>query len=127
MDQEARILGSCSRHTETTYQDNWCVVGSMSSLHFQTGAQGICFGHQIVARALGGKCVSNSGKWEVAITEVALTDLGQRIFGAQSLACSACPRICILNDVFDRRTSNKCTETMFLSLRHHSTCSGRQL
>ncbi|KAH9055119.1 class I glutamine amidotransferase-like protein [Lactarius deliciosus] len=47
---------------------------------------GICFGHQIVARALGGKCVSNSGKWEVAITEVTLTDLGQRIFGAQSLA-----------------------------------------
>ncbi|KAH9173859.1 class I glutamine amidotransferase-like protein [Lactarius sanguifluus] len=59
---------------------------------------GICFGHQIVARALGGKCVSNSGKWEVAITEVALTDLGQRIFGAQSLARSAFPRICILDD-----------------------------
>ncbi|KAI9457654.1 class I glutamine amidotransferase-like protein [Lactarius psammicola] len=46
---------------------------------------GICFGHQIVARALGGKCVSNSGKWEVAITEVALTDLGERIFGARNL------------------------------------------
>ncbi|KAI0247387.1 class I glutamine amidotransferase-like protein [Lactifluus subvellereus] len=46
---------------------------------------GICFGHQIVARALGGECVSNGGKWEVAITEVILTDLGQRIFGAPTL------------------------------------------
>jgi len=46
---------------------------------------GICFGHQIIARALGGECVSNGGKWEVAITEVVLTDLGQRIFGEPSL------------------------------------------
>ncbi|KAI0292590.1 class I glutamine amidotransferase-like protein [Russula brevipes] len=46
---------------------------------------GICFGHQIIARALGGECVSNGGKWEVAITEVALTDLGERIFGTPSL------------------------------------------
>jgi len=46
---------------------------------------GICFGHQIIARALGGECVSNGGKWEVAITEVVLTDLGQRIFGVPSL------------------------------------------
>jgi len=45
---------------------------------------GICFGHQIVARALGGECVLNSG-WEVAITEVILTDLGQRIFGVPSI------------------------------------------
>jgi hypothetical protein len=45
---------------------------------------GICFGHQVVARALGGECVSNSS-WEVAITEVDLTDLGQRVFGVQSL------------------------------------------
>ncbi len=42
---------------------------------------GICFGHQVVARALGGECVPNGGKWEAAITQVALTDLGQRIFG----------------------------------------------
>lgn len=45
---------------------------------------GICFGHQVVARALGGECVSNS-KWEVAVTEVILTDLGHRIFGVPSI------------------------------------------
>ncbi|KAI0300069.1 class I glutamine amidotransferase-like protein [Multifurca ochricompacta] len=46
---------------------------------------GICFGHQIVARALGGECVSNNGNWEIAISEVTLTNLGQRVFGTQSI------------------------------------------
>ena len=89
---------------------------------------GICFGHQIVAQALGGKCVSNSGKWEAAITEIALTDLGQRIFGAQSLARSACPHIGItyLLMCSTCRTFIKCTETMFLGFHHHSIYSGRQ-
>ncbi|KAI0317968.1 class I glutamine amidotransferase-like protein, partial [Amylostereum chailletii] len=40
----------------------------------------ICFGHQIVAHALGGTCIPNDGKWEVGITDIALTDVGQRIF-----------------------------------------------
>ncbi|KAI0289422.1 hypothetical protein B0F90DRAFT_1868323 [Multifurca ochricompacta] len=48
---------------------------------------GICFGHQIVARALGGECVSNNGNWEIAISEVTLTNLGQRVFGTQSIVC----------------------------------------
>lgn len=74
----------------------------MTPLYPYTGAHiGICFGHQIVAQALGGKCVSNSGKWEAAITEVLLTDVGKRIFGAQSFACSAYPYIGIFDDVFD--------------------------
>ncbi|KAJ7705335.1 class I glutamine amidotransferase-like protein [Mycena rosella] len=46
---------------------------------------GICFGHQIVARALGGRCVRNDGKWEVGPTPVALTRLGQDVFGVESL------------------------------------------
>jgi GMP synthase-like glutamine amidotransferase len=59
---------------------------SKSALHIEDNpCTGICFGHQIVARALGGECVPNGGKWEVAITEVALTDLGQRIFGVPTI------------------------------------------
>ncbi|KAJ7489431.1 class I glutamine amidotransferase-like protein [Mycena latifolia] len=46
---------------------------------------GICFGHQIVARALGGRCVPNDGKWEVGPTPVALTGLGKEVFGVDSL------------------------------------------
>ncbi|KAJ7176622.1 class I glutamine amidotransferase-like protein [Mycena filopes] len=45
---------------------------------------GICFGHQIVARALGGRCVKND-RWEVAPTPVALTPLGKEIFGVDTL------------------------------------------
>lgn len=46
---------------------------------------GICFGHQIIARALGGECVPNDGKWEAGVTEIALTDVGRRLFGASTL------------------------------------------
>ncbi|KAJ7182672.1 class I glutamine amidotransferase-like protein [Mycena crocata] len=46
---------------------------------------GICFGHQIVARALGGRCVPNDGKWEVGPTPISLTGLGKEIFGVDSL------------------------------------------
>ncbi|KAI0030093.1 class I glutamine amidotransferase-like protein [Vararia minispora EC-137] len=44
---------------------------------------GVCFGHQIVARALGGEVRPNDGKWEVGITPIQLTDLGKRIFHTQ--------------------------------------------
>jgi len=46
---------------------------------------GICFGHQIVARALGGSCVQNDGQWEIAVTTVQLTPLGKAIFGTDQL------------------------------------------
>ncbi|EJD07897.1 class I glutamine amidotransferase-like protein [Fomitiporia mediterranea MF3/22] len=41
---------------------------------------GICFGHQIVARALGGECVPNDGRWEVGTTDMELTDIGKAVF-----------------------------------------------
>ncbi|KAI0371915.1 class I glutamine amidotransferase-like protein [Pilatotrama ljubarskyi] len=46
---------------------------------------GICFGHQIIARALGGECVPNDGKWEVGVTEIDLTDIGQKLLGVSKL------------------------------------------
>ncbi|KAF9465868.1 class I glutamine amidotransferase-like protein [Collybia nuda] len=46
---------------------------------------GICFGHQIVGRALGGECVPNNGIWEVGPTTVDLTDLGKEFFGVETL------------------------------------------
>ncbi|PPQ70426.1 hypothetical protein CVT24_013176 [Panaeolus cyanescens] len=44
---------------------------------------GICFGHQVIARALGGECVPNNGRWEIGPTHIHLTDLGKRFFGHQ--------------------------------------------
>ncbi|KIP04084.1 hypothetical protein PHLGIDRAFT_129743 [Phlebiopsis gigantea 11061_1 CR5-6] len=46
---------------------------------------GICFGHQIVARALGKDCVPNGGRWEVGITPMELTETGRKILGADQL------------------------------------------
>jgi len=46
---------------------------------------GICFGHQIIARALGGECVPNGGRWELGPTRLRLTDLGKRIFNSDEL------------------------------------------
>jgi GMP synthase-like glutamine amidotransferase len=48
-------------------------------------AIGICFGHQIIARALGGECIPNEGKWEVGVTPIELSPLGERLLGAHNL------------------------------------------
>ncbi|KAI0746716.1 class I glutamine amidotransferase-like protein [Daedaleopsis nitida] len=46
---------------------------------------GICFGHQIVACALGGECVPNGGNWEVGVTKIDLTETGKKLFGVSEL------------------------------------------
>ena len=42
---------------------------------------GVCFGHQILGRALGAKVGRNELAWEVASNEVNLTSKGKEIFG----------------------------------------------
>ncbi|KDQ10635.1 hypothetical protein BOTBODRAFT_486854 [Botryobasidium botryosum FD-172 SS1] len=46
---------------------------------------GICFGHQVVARALGGGCVQNVKGWELGVTDVSLTEIGKAVFGSDVL------------------------------------------
>ncbi|RIB02886.1 class I glutamine amidotransferase-like protein [Gigaspora rosea] len=41
---------------------------------------GICFGHQIIARAAGGQIIKNPLGWEIGVTEVSLTDVGSNFF-----------------------------------------------
>ncbi|KAI5294291.1 hypothetical protein KEM52_004324 [Ascosphaera acerosa] len=42
---------------------------------------GICFGHQIIGRALGMRVKPNTKGWEVAVNEFDLTDAGTKLFG----------------------------------------------
>ncbi|EEH40278.1 GMP synthase [Paracoccidioides lutzii Pb01] len=46
---------------------------------------GVCFGHQIIGRALGLKVGRNENGWEVAVHDVDLTDKGKELFGLRKL------------------------------------------
>ncbi|KAI1329760.1 putative class I glutamine amidotransferase [Xylariaceae sp. FL0255] len=46
---------------------------------------GVCFGHQIVARALGAKVNRNPKGWEVSVIEHELTDEGKKILGMDKM------------------------------------------
>ena len=46
---------------------------------------GVCFGHQIVGRALGSKVGVSDKGWEVAVTEVELTPEGKKVFALDKL------------------------------------------
>lgn len=83
----------------------------------QIFAKGICFGHQAVARAFGGACVQNNGRWEVGTTAIELTNTGKEIFGVPSIV-SRIPSLLILVSVLTiwvcRHSAYiKCTVTMF--------------
>lgn len=46
---------------------------------------GICFGHQIVGRALGAKVGRSEQGWEVAVCDMNLTEKGKEVFGQDKI------------------------------------------
>jgi GMP synthase - Glutamine amidotransferase domain len=52
---------------------------------------GICFGHQIVGRALGAKVGRSDKGWEISVTETKLTEKGKEIFGGKKTLVSSIP------------------------------------
>ena len=48
---------------------------------------GVCFGHQIVGRAMDVKVSRGDVGWEASVLDVELTEAGKRIFGKDTLVC----------------------------------------
>ena len=49
---------------------------------------GVCFGHQIIGRALDVKVGRSDRGWEIAVVPMDLTARGQELFGVQRLVSS---------------------------------------
>ncbi|KAG6017462.1 hypothetical protein E4U43_001147 [Claviceps pusilla] len=82
------VLLTGSRHT-AFHNDPWILkLLDFTTRALQSGrvkVVGICFGHQIIGRALGAGVGQSDKGWEVAVTEVDLTDVGRQIFGLDKL------------------------------------------
>lgn len=53
---------------------------------------GICFGHQIIGRALEVKVGRSDVGWEIAVCDMDLTEQGKKLFGKDKLVRCTCIR-----------------------------------
>lgn len=93
------VLISGSRHDSYSTSDEWIVklvefvqkcLGVYEKVPSENLAQpikvvGICFGHQIIARALGARVGPNPKGWEISSTPVSVTEDGEKfqVFGPE--------------------------------------------
>ncbi|KAI8628175.1 putative class I glutamine amidotransferase [Xylariaceae sp. FL1651] len=58
---------------------------------------GVCFGHQIIGRALGAKLGRNTRGWEISVVEHQLTDEGKKVFGMEKMSIHQMHRDAVLS------------------------------
>ncbi|KAM0336558.1 hypothetical protein ACHAPQ_004051 [Fusarium lateritium] len=82
------LLLTGSRHTSFA-DDPWILklVEYVKKVHTipDKPIVGICFGHQIIGRALGAKVAVSPGGWEVCVDRINLNETGQKLLGVPSL------------------------------------------
>ena len=82
---------------------------------------GVCFGHQIVGRAMGVKVGRNPDGWETAVYDVDLTPKGKEIFQKDSLVRSCPSNLTFLPPALTsdnwRRVCSSCTATSSFTTR----------
>lgn len=91
LDDVDAVLITGSRHT--AYEDDpWILkLVEYARQAIDTGrikVVGVCFGHQIIGRAMGARLGRSDKGWEVAVTEVDLTDKGKAIFQLDKMVSS---------------------------------------
>ena len=77
---------------------------------------GVCFGHQIVGRAMNAKVARNNQGWEVSVCEVKLTGKGREVFGKDTLVCQP---LTASADTIDlgHRTYTRCTKILYVTIQ----------